>query len=66
MEREILLLGNPKLYEVSEKVKREELEDLRPVFDDMFDCIRGIRRDYGLITASAVRLPRLRSACRNV
>ena len=47
MEREILLLGNPKLYEVSEIVKREELEDLRPVFDDMFDCIRGIRRDYG-------------------
>ena len=53
MEREILLLGNPKLYEVSEKVKREELEDLRPVFDDMFDCIRGIRRDYGFGRAIA-------------
>ena len=53
MEREILLLGNPKLYEVSEKVNREELEDLRPVFDDMFDCIRGIRRDYGFGRAIA-------------
>ena len=53
MEREILLLGNPKLYEVSEKVKREELEDLRPVFDDMCDCIRGIRRDYGFGRAIA-------------
>ena len=53
MEREILLLGNQKLYEVSEKVKREELEDLRPVFDDMFDCIRGIRRDYGFGRAIA-------------
>ena len=53
MEREILLLGNTKLYEVSEKVKREELEDLRPVFDDMFDCIRGIRRDYGFGRAIA-------------
>ena len=53
MEREILLLGNPKLYEVSQKVKREELEDLRPVFDDMFDCIRGIRRDYGFGRAIA-------------
>ena len=53
MEREILLLGNPKLYEVSEKVKHEELEDLRPVFDDMFDCIRGIRRDYGFGRAIA-------------
>lgn len=45
MERGILLLGNPKLYEILEEVKREELEDLRPVFDDMFDCIKGIRRD---------------------
>ena len=53
MEREILLLGNPKLYEVSEEVKREELEDLRPVFEDMFDCIKGIRRDYGFGRAIA-------------
>ena len=53
MEREILLLGNSKLYEVSEEVKREELEALRPVFEDMFDCIRGIRRDYGFGRAIA-------------
>ena len=53
MEREILLLGNPKLYEVSEEVKREELDELRPVFEDMFDCIRGIRRDYGFGRAIA-------------
>lgn len=25
MERDILLLGNPRLYEISEEVKREEL-----------------------------------------
>ena len=53
MEREILLLGNPQLYEVSEEVKREELEQLRPVFTDMFDCIKGIRRDYGFGRAIA-------------
>lgn len=53
MEREILLLGNPKLYEVSESVKPEELEAMRPVFEDMFDCIRGIRRDYGFGRAIA-------------
>ena len=47
MEREILLLGNPQLYEISEKVNREELEELRPIFTDMFDTIKGIRRDYG-------------------
>ena len=53
MERTILLLGNPKLYEVSDEVKPEELEKLRPVFEDMFDCIRGIRRDYGFGRAIA-------------
>lgn len=53
MEREILLLGNPQLYEVSEEVRREELEQLKPVFTDMFDCIKGIRRDYGFGRAIA-------------
>ena len=36
MERTILLLGDPRLYEPSEEVKREELEQLCPVFADMF------------------------------
>ena len=53
MEREILLLGDPRLYEVSEEVRREELDELRPVIEDMFDCIRGIRRDYGFGRAIA-------------
>ena len=53
MERDILLLGDPKLYEISEAVKCEELEELRPVFTDMFDCIKGIRRDYGFGRAIA-------------
>lgn len=53
MEREILLLGNPKLYEKSEAVQRDELESLRPVFTDLFDCIKGIRRDYGFGRAIA-------------
>lgn len=53
MERKILLLGNPELYKVSEEVKKAELEKLRPVFEDMFDCIRGIRRDYGFGRAIA-------------
>ena len=48
MERDILLLGNPRLYEISEEVKREELEELRSVFTDMFDCIRGIDEIMGL------------------
>ena len=53
MEREILLLGDPRLYEVSEEVTSQELEGLRPVFEDLFDCIRGIRRDYGFGRAIA-------------
>ena len=53
MERKILLLGNPDLYKVSGEVKKEELEELRPVFEDMLDCIRGIRRDYGFGRAIA-------------
>ena len=53
MEREILLLGDPRLYEAAEEIKQEELDDLRPVFTDMFDCIRGIRRDYGFGRAIA-------------
>lgn len=53
MEREILLLGDPRLYEVSEEVKEEELEGMRPAFADLFDCIRGIQRDYGFGRAIA-------------
>ena len=53
MEREILLLGDPRLYEIAEKVKKEELDSLKPVFTDMFDCIKGIRRDYGFGRAIA-------------
>ena len=53
MEREILLLGDPRLYEIAEEVKKEELESLKPVFTDMFDCIKGIRRNYGFGRAIA-------------
>ncbi len=53
MERKILLLGDPRLYEIAEKVKKEELDSLKPVFTDMFDCIKGIRRDYGFGRAIA-------------
>ena len=53
MEREILLLGDSRLYEIAEEVTREELEGLRPAFEDLFDCIRGVRRDYGFGRAIA-------------
>lgn len=37
----------------SEEVKEEELEGMRPAFADLFDCIRGIQRDYGFGRAIA-------------
>lgn len=53
MERDILLLGDHRLYELSQKVTREEFESLKPVWTDMFDCIRGIRRRHGFGRAIA-------------
>ena len=44
--REILLLGNPRLYEVSEPVRREELAELRAVFDDLRDTLHDFRRRH--------------------
>ena len=40
MKREVLLLGDPALYEVSTAVTREELETLRPDIEDMFECLQ--------------------------
>lgn len=63
MEREILLLGDPRLYQVCEAVAQEELEQLRPIFEDLFDCIRGIRRDYGF--GRAIAAPQI-GVCKRV
>jgi peptide deformylase len=53
MERKILLLGDPQLYEISDAVAPEELNALRPVITDLFDCIKAVRRDYGFGRAIA-------------
>jgi peptide deformylase len=45
--REILFLGNPKLYEESSKVTQGELEGLRPVFEDLADTLMEFREEYG-------------------
>ena len=46
-------LAIPDCMRFQRRWKREELEELRSVFTDMFDCIRGIRRDYGFGRAIA-------------
>ena len=45
--RDILLLGNPKLYEVSEAVQEEDLKALPPVIADLHDTLLEFRRKYG-------------------
>jgi len=47
MVRNILLLGNPKLYEVSEEIERNELEPLLEVIEDLHDTLMAFRKKYG-------------------
>ena len=44
--RDILLLGNPRLYEVSEAVNETELDSLRPVIDDLHDTMMAFRHQW--------------------
>lgn len=45
--KEILLLGNPKLYEISEPVQKNELESLSSVIEDLHDTMSDFRQKYG-------------------
>lgn len=46
MKREILLLGNPKLYEVSQAVEGEELPEMASVVCKLHDTLPAFRRKY--------------------
>ncbi|MDD3921662.1 MAG: peptide deformylase [Eubacteriales bacterium] len=46
MEREILLLGDPRLYETSVPVKREEVAALRATVEDLHDTLMAFRKTY--------------------
>lgn len=45
--REVLLLGNPRLYEVCAPVEKVEVESLRPIVQDMHDTLMDFRRRHG-------------------
>jgi len=45
--REILLLGNSKLYDVCEPVKQEEFRTLVPIVQDLHDTLMDFRKKYG-------------------
>lgn len=45
--KDILLLGDPRLYRVSDEVEKEELADLLPRIDLMFETVLDFRKTYG-------------------
>ena len=45
--KEILLLGNPKLYEVSELVAEQELDFITSVVNDLHHTMLDFRKTYG-------------------
>lgn len=44
---DILLLGDPRLYEVCEPVRQEEVAELMPVVEEMADLVLQFRARYG-------------------
>lgn len=53
MEKEVLLLGDPRLYEISEEVNRAEAAALKEVIADLHDTLTAFRRRYGVGRAIA-------------
>ncbi len=45
--REILLLGNPKLYKVSKPVRKREISSLKPLIRDLHDTLMAFRKEHG-------------------
>jgi peptide deformylase len=54
---DILLLGNPKLYEISEPVKKEELPMVKAWVNDLHDVMEDIRATYNF--GRAIAAPQL-------
>ena len=51
--KEILLLGNPKLYNVSVPVAQDQLDHIKPVVKDLHDTMMDFRNNYGVGRAIA-------------
>ncbi|MFB0918779.1 MAG: peptide deformylase [Clostridiaceae bacterium] len=47
MVKEILLIGDPRLYDVSEEVKKDEIESIKPIIDDLHDTLLAFRNKWG-------------------
>lgn len=57
MVREILKLGNPKLYEVSQPVTQADAQDLQGWVRDLHDTLMDFRKTYG--AGRAVAAPQI-------
>ena len=57
MIKEILLLGNPKLYDKSEPVLFNELGLVKEIVDDLHDTLMDFRNKYG--TGRAISAPQI-------
>lgn len=51
--KQVLLLGNPLLYEASSPVSEEELEDMQGVVTDLHNTLMNFRKRYGVGRAIA-------------
>lgn len=51
--KEIYQLGNKRLYEISEEVKFEELDQIKQVVQDLHDTMVNFRKTYGVGRAIA-------------
>ena len=54
---QILLLGNPKLYEVSETLRKEDVKDLPPVVEDLHHTLLDFRKRFG--SGRAIAAPQI-------
>lgn len=45
--RDILLLGNPRLYELSDPVEDKEIGEMEPVVEDLHDTLMAFRERHG-------------------
>jgi peptide deformylase len=53
MKAQILLLGNPELYEISKECSMDELPQIKNIRDDLHDTLIAFRKQYGIGRAIA-------------
>lgn len=46
MKKEILLLGNEELYQISEPLKKDEIENIKFIVQNLHDTLLDFREKY--------------------